>query len=288
MDTYTKGFIKSARKASKQPFQKQAKKDYTPYQWRKYTTSDQRQALSNAQRKLTQKLKQRLIARMLLGGPIAQPLGALTAAATPTWDLQRLKQLAQDQNYTTKASLIPGYDAYSTLKALGIQRDIQGRVQRQAKKSKEQMKNKAQMKNKEDSKQKDSKQFLQKQASKSYPYKADLGQGIQMNVQNQNDQRVLRRAQQLRKPPSIGASFYKSLPIAALAALFSGMGTYMINGRKDLPFAGIMAGVGGLISALHNTIDYAISPSMSVGDAVLRATIEQEEQKQKQKPKQQA
>lgn len=274
------------QKGDKQSLQKQAKKDYTPYQWRKYTTSEQRQTLSNAQRKLMQKLKQRLIARMLLGGPIVQPLGALTAAATPTWDLQRLKQLAQDQNYATKASLIPGYDIYNTLKAIGTQRDIQNRVQRQAKKSKAQKQDKEDSKQKDD-KQKDSKQSLQKQASRAYPYTADLGQGMKMQVESQDGQRLLRRVRELRKPKSVGRSFLQSLPIAAACALVSGLGTYAINGWKHPQLAGMAAAAGGMGATLLGTLQGSMSPGMSVGDAILRAAAEQKEQKQKQKPKQQ-
>lgn len=190
-----------------------------------------------------------------------------------------LEQHRQTQkSNVAKQYLIPGYATYDYYKAVGASQNYATPEQQKQKDSKQ-----------KDDKQKDSKQSLQKQASRSYPYTADLGQGMKMQVDSQYGQRLLRRVRELRKPRSVGRSFLQSLPIAAACALVSGLGTYALNDWRHPQVAGMAAAAGGLGATLLGTLQGSMSPSMSVGDALLRAAAEQEEQKQNSdKQKQQA
>lgn len=114
------------------------KYEYTPNDWRKYTTSEERQALQSAFRQITKPImKSTHLLPLLLYGPVSMAAGWPLAAVTPTWDAKDLKEYGEDKNAYIKSLLIPGYYGYKQMKALGGQRAIQARVEEAAKKAKE-------------------------------------------------------------------------------------------------------------------------------------------------------
>ena len=114
--------------------EKRAKYDYTPNDWRKYTTGEERQAIQAAQRQILWPYYNPL--RLAVGIAQAPLLGYMLAPLTPTWDAKDLKEYGKDENTHLKQMLIPGYWGYTQMKTLGGQRAIQSRVEESAKETK--------------------------------------------------------------------------------------------------------------------------------------------------------
>ena len=107
--------------------------DYTPNDWKKYTTSEERQALHKANMKLPSSLPASLVVNALTAGPF---IPWAVAGVTPSWDLDDVKQMADDKDFKTKATYIPGYFPYKNMKLLAFQLAIQRRVERLAQEAK--------------------------------------------------------------------------------------------------------------------------------------------------------
>lgn len=103
---------------------------YTPEQWRKYTTAEEREALARAEKKLPSAIKPSLLST-LYGSPGSIPVGWLVAGLTPSYTTEDMLALANDKNFKNKA-YIPGYFAYKNMKMLGYQQALSRRVKEAA------------------------------------------------------------------------------------------------------------------------------------------------------------
>jgi hypothetical protein len=109
---------------------KEAKREYTKSQWRKYTTPEERQVLRRADNKISSNTAIKPLDMLIQVGTAPLQLGGMTAAAlTPGWDIDDLKEYAEDTNGRRKSIWIPGYHGYKLMKVLGLQRKIQKRVE---------------------------------------------------------------------------------------------------------------------------------------------------------------
>lgn len=95
---------------------KQAKAAYTPYQWRKYTTSEERNALAKSGANIVRGLDPAILS-MAIGGPISMVAGYLGGLVTPSYDSDDAMKIGNDKNFSKK-SYIPGYYAYHHAKLL--------------------------------------------------------------------------------------------------------------------------------------------------------------------------
>jgi hypothetical protein len=111
--------------------------NYTPQQWKKYTTSEERSALRSSSNKLADIILKasNFIPAALVGGavsPVVMAPAYLLAAATPTWSIKEVKEWGDNPNTITKSKWIPGYYTYSNAKIIGAQLGVQRRVEQQA------------------------------------------------------------------------------------------------------------------------------------------------------------
>lgn len=110
---------------------------YTPDQWRKYTTKEERDAISAAERPLASVLTNAkdMAPTLLIGGAAVPPISLpayLLAAATPTWSIKEVKEWAVNPATKNKLKWVPGYFNYTLGKVLGAQLGVQRRVEQQA------------------------------------------------------------------------------------------------------------------------------------------------------------
>ena len=81
---------------------KQAKAPYTPHQWRKYTTPEERNALAKSEANLARGLNPAILS-MLAGGPISMLAGYLGGLVTPTYDADDALKIGNDKNFSKKS-----------------------------------------------------------------------------------------------------------------------------------------------------------------------------------------
>ena len=103
--------------------------DYTPHQWRKYTTERERKAIQAIENKLANSIMPYLFspAGILTAVP-GFVLGSAAGGLTPSWDLEDLEETAADPDFKTKAKWIPGYLNYKNVKAIGAVLRIKNKV----------------------------------------------------------------------------------------------------------------------------------------------------------------
>ena len=122
---------------------KTAKYNYTPNDWRKYTTPEERQASEDAEHAFLKGTgyyspgARKANFRNLVF-PGLWPVGLLASALTPTWTTEDVRAFADQENTDTKSRWIPGYNGYINGKLLGYQRELQQRVEQKAQEAKDQ------------------------------------------------------------------------------------------------------------------------------------------------------
>lgn len=121
---------------------KTAKYNYTPNDWRKYTTPEERQANVDAERAFLKGTGYYSPGAWKAGVrnlvfPGFWPVGLLASALTPTWTTEDVRSFADQENTNAKSQWIPGYNGYINGKLLGYQRALQQRVEQKAKEAKE-------------------------------------------------------------------------------------------------------------------------------------------------------
>lgn len=99
--------------------QKQAISDI-PTEWKKYLTEDERQTTADAiyrfqETGATAGEKTGLILSSI-PNIVAGPVGMIAAGFTPSYTAADMKALGNDENFSTKASWIPGYLHYKAIK----------------------------------------------------------------------------------------------------------------------------------------------------------------------------
>lgn len=91
-----------------------------PTEWKKYLTEDERQTTADAiyrfqETGATAGEKTGLILSSI-PNMIAGPVGMIAAGFTPSYTAADMKALGNDENFSTKASWIPGYLHYKAIK----------------------------------------------------------------------------------------------------------------------------------------------------------------------------
>lgn len=99
--------------------QKQAISDI-PTEWKKYLTEDERQSTADAiyrfqETGATAGEKAGLILNAIPNA-VAGPVGMIAAGFTPSYTAEDMKALGADEDFSTKASWIPGYMHYKAVK----------------------------------------------------------------------------------------------------------------------------------------------------------------------------